>query len=175
MGLGLPKAIGEDGNEKERDMLGFIDMTLEDSEGHPVVIDFKWTSWAKGYQNKLTDNRSVQLELYRMMLGKEKKDAVRRVAYFLMPEARLYSNEEFKGRHCKQLTPENRDNIVEQLRKSALYRKQQIENGVVEINGVYEELQYVKDTDAQGLFPLKKAGDGMKEGNFFSEYKHFNR
>ena len=46
---------------------------------------------------------------------------------------------------------------------------------MVEINGVYEELQYVKDTDAQGLFPLKKAGDGMKEGNFFSEYKHFNR
>lgn len=175
MDLGLPKAIGEDGNEKERDMLGFIDMTLEDTEGHPVVFDFKWTSWAKGYQNKLTDNRSVQLELYRMMLGKEKKDEVRRVAYFLMPEARLYSKEEFKGRHCKQLTPENRDNIVEQLRKSALYRKRQIENGVVEINGVYEELQYVKDTDAQKLFPLKKADDGMKEGNFFSEYKHFNR
>ena len=40
MNLGLPKALDKEGNVKERDMLGFIDMTLEDKDGHPVVFDF---------------------------------------------------------------------------------------------------------------------------------------
>ena len=178
--LGLPKAFDKEGNpstgsgQVERDMVGFIDMTLEDKDGHPVVFDFKWTSWAKGYQDKLTENRSVQLELYRMMLGREKKDEVKRVAYFLMPEGRLYSQEKFEGRQCKQLIPENKDNIVEQLKQSAKYRMDQIKNGVVETNGAYAELQYVKDTEARRLFPLKKAEDGTKEGNFFSQYGLFN-
>lgn len=175
MSLGLPKAFDKEGNVKERDMVGFIDMTLEDKDGHPVVFDFKWTTWAKGYQDKLSENRSVQLELYRMMLGREKKDEVKRVAYFLMPEARLYSQEEFKGRSCHQVTPANHDNIVEQLKQSAKYRMEQIKSGVVETNGLFEELQYVKDTEAKGLFPLKKnEEDGTKEGNFFSQYGLFN-
>ena len=172
MDLGLPKAIDKEGNIKNRDMVGTIDMTLEDKDGHPVVFDFKWTTWAKGYQDKLSENRSVQLELYRMMLGREKE--VKRVAYFLMPEARLYSQEEFKGRNCHQLTPANRDNIVEQLKQSAMYRMDQIKSGVVETNGTFEELQYVKDTEIKRLFPLKKnEKDGTKEGNFFSKYGLF--
>ena len=174
MKLGLPKAKDKEGKIKNRDMVGTIDMTLEDKDGHPVVFDFKWTTWAKGYQDKLTENRSVQLELYRMMLGREKKDKVKRVAYFLMPEARLYSQEEFKGRNCHQLTPANRDNIVEQLKQSAMYRMDQIKSGVVETNGTFEELQYVKDTEIKRLFPLKKnEKDGTKEGNFFSKYGLF--
>lgn len=172
MDLGLPKAKDKEGNIKNRDMVGTIDMTLEDKDGHPVVFDFKWTTWAKGYQDKLSENRSVQLELYRMMLGREKE--VKRVAYFLMPEARLYSQEEFKGRNCHQLTPANRDNIVEQLKQSAMYRMDQIKSGVVETNGTFEELQYVKDTEIKRLFPLKKnEKDGKKEGYFFSKYGLF--
>ena len=154
-------------------------MTLEDAEGYPVVFDFKWTTWAKGYQDQLESNRSVQLELYRIMLGQKERNEVRRVAYFLMPEARLYSKEVFKGRHCTQITPENRDNIVdnivEELRQSVIYRKKQLESGVVETNGAYDELQYVKDTESCGLFPLKKDEEkNMKEENFFSQYVLFN-
>lgn len=174
MNLGLPKAIGEDGNIKDRDMVGFIDMTLEDRDSHPVVFDFKWTSWARGYQDKLMENRSVQLELYRMMLGRKKKDEVKRVAYFLMPEGQLYSQEAFVGKNCHQLTPENHANIVEQLKRSAQFRMEQIKGGVVETNGEYDELQYVKDTKDRDLFPLKESEDGKKEGNFFSQYKLFN-
>ena len=44
-----------------------------------------------------------------------------------------------------------------------------------ETNGLFEELQYVKDTEAKRLFPLKKnEEDGTKEGNFFSQYGLFN-
>lgn len=175
MNLGLPKAFDKEGKVKERDMVGIIDMTLEDKNGHPVVFDFKWTTWSKGYQDKLSEHRSVQLEFYRMMLGREKKDEVKRVAYFLMPEARLYSQEEFKGRNCHQLTSANNSNIVEVLKQSAKYRMGQIKSGVVETNGAFESLQYVKDTETMGLFPLKKnEEEGTKEDNFFSQYGLFN-
>lgn len=174
LNLGLPDASDKEEYARERDVLGFIDMTLEDAEGYPVVFDFKWTTWAKGYQDKLESNRSVQLELYRIMLGQKTRNEVRRVAYFLMPEARLYSKEMFKGRYCTQINPENRENIVEELRQSVIYRKKQLESGVVETNGAYDELQYVKDTEVCGLFPLKKDEEtGLKEENFFSQYGIF--
>ena len=161
---------------KADDVVGIIDMTLEDKNGCPVVFDFKWTTWAKGYQEILKENRSIQLEYYRWMLERDTKGQVERVAYFIMPDAKLYSKEAFQGRHCMQLTPENRDNIVEQLRQSILYRKEQIAGGVIETNGIYEDLQYVKDTDARGLFPLKKNDDeGTKKGNFFTQYGLFNK
>lgn len=174
MGLGLPDVKDKDGNVKQRDMVGYIDMTLEDSKGHPVVFDFKWTSWTKGYQDKLTENRSTQLELYRMMLGQETRNGVERVAYFLMPEGRLYSQEKFNGINCTQLSALNNNNIVELIKQSAIYRMNQIKSGIVETKGVFEELQYVKDTDARGLFPLKKADDGTQEANHFSNYGLFN-
>lgn len=173
--LGLPDASDKKENEGKRDVLGFIDMTLEDADGCPIVFDFKWTKWAKGYQDKLESNRSVQLELYRIMLFQKVRNEVKRVAYFLMPEARLYSKEAFKGRHCTQITPENQDNIVEKLKQSVIYRKKQLDSGIVETNGAYDELQYVKDTEAYGLFPLKKNEEkNVKEENFFSQYGLFN-
>lgn len=174
MKLGLPKTLDENGNPKASDMLGFIDMTLEDRDGHPVVFDFKWTTWAKGYQNKLEQNRSVQLELYRQMLEQTKKDEVKRVAYFLMPEARLYSKEAFKGRYCTQIESSDDSNIVEQLRQGVIYRKKQLDAGLLEMMGPYDELSYVNDTEDMGLYPLLKDDKtGGKKANSFSQYGLF--
>lgn len=93
-----------------------------------------------------------------------------------MPEGRLYSKEAFKSRHCIQILSDNKDNIVEQLHQAAIYRREQIASGIVETNGLYDELQYVKDTEARNLFPLKKNEEkGTKEGNFFSQYGLFNK
>ena len=153
MKLGLPKALDENGNPKASDMLGFIDMTLEDRDGHPVVFDFKWTTWAKGYQNKLEQNRSVQLELYRQMLGQTKKDEVKRVAYFLMPEARLYSKEAFKGRYCTQIESSDDSNIVEQLRQGVIYRKKQLDAGLfTEFRSIEESHHYKNNRNCYGAF-----------------------
>lgn len=174
MDLGLPKAIDANGNEKNRDMLGYIDMTLEDQNGSPVVFDFKWTTWAQGYKDKIKENRSIQLELYRMMLGREKKKGVAKVAYFLMPEGCLYSKEDFAETRFKKVECENAGDIVEQLKHSVEYRMEQIKSGKVETNGEFTELQYVQDTATKGLFPLKE-NNGKKKENFFSDYKIFNK
>lgn len=175
MKLGLPKATDKEGNIKDRDVLGFIDMTLEDKDGHPVLFDFKWTSSKSYYQRLLEENRSVQLEIYRHLLTKTKKDTVEKVAYYLMPEARLYSKAKFEGKHCTQLNVANTDSIIQQLRNSIIYRKKQIESGVIETNGAFNELQYVKDTDTEKLFPLiEDKEQGIKKENRFTNYGLFN-
>ena len=162
-------------NDKGWDMVGFIDMTQEDENHHPVVFDFKWTSSRSYYQDLLTENRSTQLEMYRAMLGAEKRDAVERTAYFLMPEAHLYSKERFEGVHCTQLDAENAHNIVEQLRQSFLYRKAQFEAGTVEVAEQFPlgEIDYYKDTEARNLFPLKADETGTEKANMFSNYTLF--
>ena len=175
MDLGLPQKTDADGNVLRRDILGYIDMTLEDGDGHPVVFDFKWTSSKHYYQDLLTENRSVQLELYRHMLTRCAHDSVEKVAYFLMPAGRLYSKEHFNGRHCIQLDPANTDEIVQKLRNAIIYRKRQIDGGVIETNGGFESLKYVQDTEAMDLFPLiKDEEQGIKQENRFSNYQIFN-
>ena len=171
----VTKDMGLIKNEKGWDMKGYIDMTLEDANHHPVVFDFKWTSSKSYYRDLLTANRSIQLELYRTMLGAEKRDMVERTAYFLMPEGHLYSKEHFDGLHCTQLTPENIDNIVEQLRQSFIYRKKQLDEGTVEVGDAFpvSMLDYYKDTEEKNLFPLQLDATGAEKENIFSNYKLF--
>ena len=162
-------------NDKGWDMKGYIDMTLEDESHHPVVFDFKWTG-GHFYKDKLTENRSVQLELYRVMLTKEKGNAVERTAYFIMPEGHLYSKEFFRGIHCTQVDAVNRENIAEQVKNSVAYRIKQLNEGIVE-NGEVNDistLDYFDDTGTNGLFPLKKNDNNeWEKANRFSDYTLF--
>ena len=170
----VTKDMGMIKTEEGWDMMGFIDMTLEDENHHPVVFDFKWTSSKSYYIDLLTANRSIQLELYRTMLSAEKRDAVEKVAYFLMPEGHLYSQEHFDGLNCTQLQPANKDNLVEQLKNAFFYRKKQIDSGRIEIGEGFPcgMLDYYNATEAESLFPLN-IKDGQQKSNNFSNYRLF--
>ncbi len=175
------KVIGHLGvlstKKEENDVLGYIDMALEDENRHPVVFDFKWTSSSKYYQGLLTKNESIQLQLYRRMLSDECRDEAQRVGYFLMPEARLYSTEHFEGQNCVRVNPENADNLLEKVRRSVEYRRRQIEKGIIE-NGDGKEisaLPYATDADADKRVPLKAYEEGVHDGNQFSKYNLFKR
>ncbi len=173
----VKKDMGLLKNDKDWDMVGYIDMTLEDANHHPVVFDFKWTSSKSYYRDLLTANRSIQLELYRTMLSAEKRDSVERTAYFLMPEGHLYSKEHFDGIHCTQLQAENNANIVEQLRQSFFYRKKQLDEGRVEVGEAFpvKMLDYYNDTEERNLFPLITDDQGIEKENIFSNYKLFKQ
>ena len=173
----VKKDMGLLQNDKDWDLIGYIDMTLEDANHHPVVFDFKWTSSKSYHRDLLTANRSIQLELYRTMLSAEKRDCVERTAYFLMPEGHLYSKEHFDGIHCTQLQAENDVNIVEQLRQSFFYRKKQLDEGKVEVGEAFpvSMLDYYNDTAERNLFPLSTDETGAKKENIFSIYKLFKQ
>ena len=160
-------------DSQEPDLSGKIDMTLGDENHHPVVFDFKWTSSRHYYQDLLSGNRSVQLELYRWMLTQEKKDLVERTAYFIMPEGRLYSKEAFSGYHCVQLEPANEDDIATQLRNAVRFRIRQINAGTLEMaETMANETDYMKATESDELFPIECDDEG-KVVNKYSNYSLF--
>ena len=92
-----------------------------------------------------------------------------------MPEAHLYSKEHFEGLHCTLLTPENHDNIVEQLRQSFFYRKRQLDEGNVEVGKTFPAsmLDYYNDTEENNLFSLNIDDAGYQKENIFSNYGLF--
>lgn len=157
-------------------MGGRLDMVLEDEGRNPVVVDFKWSSSKDKYSDLLKKNRAVQLEAYRHLLQKEKKMEVKRVAYYIMPEARLYSKEDFKGDRCTKVKPESYASIIQQLLNSIKYRLDQLRSGTVEMQGTFEDLQYVKDTGTKDLLPLEK-DDKTREQvkDAYSNYKLFQK
>ncbi len=166
-----------DGAPEADDVVGFIDMILEDTIGHRAVFDFKWTSSRSYYRKLLSHNESLQLQLYRRMLGTEGRGEVERVAYFLMPEARLYSTEAFEGSHCVQLECDDCEPLLEKVRRSVLFRRLQIAAGVIE-NGdgkLLSTLAYAQGDDAAGRVPLKAYEEDTHDANMFSNYTLFKR
>jgi hypothetical protein len=155
-------------------MGGRLDMVLEDGGHNPVVVDFKWSSSKDKYSDLLKKNRAVQLEAYRYLLQKEKKMEVKRVAYYIMPEARLYSKEDFKGDRCTKVKPVSYASIIQQLLNSIKYRLEQLQSGTVEVQGTFEDLQYVKDTGTKDLLPLEK-DDKEQVKDAYSNYKLFQK
>ena len=169
MELGLTNDAGDN------DLLGYIDMTLLDRDGKPVVFDFKWTSSKKYYQSLLEENRSVQLELYRWMLGKEEGQSGVRVGYFVMPEGQLLSKDAFEGDFCYMVGDGYSRDIFEQIKRSIIYRKNQLDSGIVEMNSPYEEMSYVRDMIVKDLFPIKRDDNtGSKQANRFTKYTVLN-
>lgn len=162
-------------NSGNDDLLGKMDMTLTGEEGKPVVFDFKWTTSKKYYQSLLEDNRSVQLELYKWLLAMEEKQSGVRVGYFIMPEGQLLSKEAFEGDFCNMVGDGGASDIIDRLKRSVKYRKNQLDNGIVEMNSPYEEMAYVKDMNEKGLFPIKKDDNtDSKQANRFSKYNVLN-
>lgn len=75
---------------------GFIDMLFIDPDGKYVVVDLKWTSHGDQYRNRISNNRDLQLAIYRALLQKDNgHPETARTAFFVMPECKLYSADKF--------------------------------------------------------------------------------
>ena len=164
-------------DEDDIDICGYVDCQLKDNEGNPIVFDFKWTSSEKYYRSLLQENRSIQLAIYRALINKESREKVQRLAYFLMPEGRLYSTSSFEGEYCHKIDPVSTEDLLEKVKNSYTYRRKEIELGKIETTEATTtcEFDYVSDTEKKNLVPLKtdikRDGKGKgKELNRFTDY-----
>ncbi|MGM9746399.1 MAG: PD-(D/E)XK nuclease family protein [Paludibacteraceae bacterium] len=150
---------------------GFIDFTLEDEQGNPVIFDFKWTRRKSHYQDLLRDNKSLQLALYAALLSEETQKTVQRTAYFLMPQGRLYSTSKFKGKHYGEIQSIDNSDLLPKIIKSYRFRREELLRGCIETAEGLEilDFEYINKQDEQGLFPLSMTDKG-KEANKFSNF-----
>ena len=137
------------------DIKAYVDMILKDKDDNYYIFDFKWSSVRK-YSKKLKSNKSVQLTLY-----KELVKNVKGVAYFIMPEAKFLSYNEFDGDFNLQqmyIEPERKtSNLLKEIQNTYTFRKEQIFDGKLEETSFLEEgtLEYEGLITDKGLFPYE--------------------
>ena len=159
---------------------GSIDMVLEDATGEPVIFDFKYSGGFKKYEAMLRENRSMQLELYNALvkhsLGQDQLNCRR--AYVLLPEVKVITPNSFEGAHYYIRCDRSQASLINEMKNSYLYRRNQILKGEIE-DGEYIELEkldyYSKINDAdKPLVPLgKDEKEPFKAANKYSKYASF--
>jgi hypothetical protein len=154
---------------------GFIDMTLLDVKGNPVIFDFKWSK-LKYYEKKMLDNKAMQLALYAALVTKEDENAPSAKAYYILPSHLLLTTDSnLHGENVKTISPTDVDDLLPKIKASYEYRRNQIESGTIETADgcIMEDIPYVKDTEEKNLYPLDEY-EGKKSTNQYSNYKLFN-
>lgn len=167
--------------EKAKDPIvnGFVDMTLQNEQGEIFVFDFKWTSSRKHHKGLLEKNASMQLALYEYLISLESDQPVVATAYFTMPWHKLFttSNRIAEGAHVEHITPAKEEALLEKIKNSYRYRREQLLQGIFEnAEGcLLEDIPYVEDQEEKGLVPLTPDynNEGVHSINGYSNYSCF--
>lgn len=120
-----------------------IDFLLSDSNGDYVIFDFKW-SFAKRYVQKLEDNASIQLELYRQSVRATYPDKkVVGVGYYMMPRQKLFTTDfsDWNNMICK-VTSANSNDLFQQIQNAYTFRKEELEKGHIEEGELMDVLPF---------------------------------
>ncbi|HUX59442.1 MAG TPA: PD-(D/E)XK nuclease family protein [Bacteroidales bacterium] len=155
-----------------------IDMLLIDMKNRSVIFDMKWTSSKKYYNKLITENRALQLEIYKEVLKKAPPPTeVSAVGYFDLSHGILETIYDFLGGHINIIKPENSENIFEQALNSYSYRWKQLQKGTIEVaeKMPMELLAYNADCVEEKLYPLEtdyKKND-IKTVNDFTDFQTF--
>lgn len=137
---------------------GSIDMVLKNDLDQLVIFDFKWSE-GKSFQQKLEENKSIQLELYRQAAEKQLGKMVVGMGYYQFPKMTLYTTHFEDADYIRKITPktEAKDrNLGDEIRASYQYRRNgELDKGIVEES----ELQSISDTNYDNqtektLYPL---------------------
>ena len=155
---------------------GSIDMVLENRDGDLYIFDFKWSSSFSYYRNRISDNLSIQLELYRTALEKETNKKVVVVSYVLLPSLSIFTSSDLKGRRGTiSISPERDKPLLDEIKNSFAFRKNEISSGRIEIGDGKSQslLDYAKNQN--DMVPLPLDEEGNKKGNRFSDYECFKK
>ena len=155
---------------------GSIDMVLENRDGDLYIFDFKWSSSFSYYRNRISDNLSIQLELYRTALEKETNKKVVVVSYVLLPSLSIFTSSDLKGRRGTiSISPERDKSLLTEIKNSFAFRKNEISSGRIEIgDGKSQSLLDYANNEID-MVPLPLDSDGNKKGNRFSDYECFKK
>ena len=152
-----------------------IDFLLMNSQEQYVIFDFKW-SYSKQYTEKLKDNLSIQLELYRQAVRTTypNKD-VAAVGYYLMPRKQLVTTDLEEIPNSKLVVHIDKtgseDELIESIQHSYEYRMKEIHKGHIEEAETMDLLKvqncYYADQENMNLCPMavdiKTSGRGKSK------------
>ena len=144
-----------------------IDFLLTDSKGDYVVIDFKWSS-SKRYPEKLENNTSIQLELYRQAVSNFYEKEVKGVGYYMMPKQQLFTTDFVSWNNLIVNVSSSSVNLFDQIQNSFEFRKKELQGGHIEEGELMELIgcDYVNAPSGSNLFTLEKDKKGKKASEY---------
>ena len=112
---------------------GSVDLSFEKKDGSAGIIDMKYSTWLSGYQKKLEQDTDIQFTLY-AELYKQTFGQLPETAYWLFPKEILLTRQPdfFPGSRYVQSESSHNDRLS-MIKTSTLWRKAQLEEGIVEI------------------------------------------
>ena len=160
-----------------RTIKGSIDMVLENERGELYIFDFKTSQSFSYYREKIKQNLSTQLELYREALRKTTGKKVVLVAYILLPSLSVFTSGKLLGcRSGLEVVPGRADSsLMEEIRNSCSFRKDEIASGKIEVGDGHNISELAYGSAEDDLVPPDTDNDGIKKGNRFSDYGCFKR
>ena len=72
--------------------IGFADLLLRDADGHPFVLDLKWSSSSKYRRQEVEEGSSLQLAAYAWMLRSAELSEQVHTGYFMLAQGQLISD-----------------------------------------------------------------------------------
>ncbi len=168
--IGMEQMIEDEnmGFNPQIQIKGFADMVLQDQNGTIFLFDLKFTSSKKYHKGLLEEDKSIQLALYKKMFEHKHPGKTVKTAYFTMPAAKLFSYDEIQG--AEQITSALNGDIIDKIRHSYTYRRNQISSGMIEsADGLTaDSIQYAADSENKKLLPLDFKNN-QKTSNSFSK------
>lgn len=150
-----------------------IDFLLTNPNSDYVIFDFKW-SYSKMYSEKLKEDASIQLELYRQaVLTTYSTKNVVGIGYYIMPKQQLFTPDfdDWDNIICK-VVPDNPQDVFKQIQNSYNLRKEELKKGTIEEAELMEVAgidYYTKTVGNQDYIPLEYS-DKKKKDKKASEY-----
>ena len=152
------------------DIVGKVDMILEDSKNNLYIFDFKWST-SSNNEKKLEENKSIQLCLYKKLIEQETGKKVKIVAYYLLPLSKFVSVQVLNGDINFSQVFVNGEraskDLLKEIQCSYKYRIKELTDGLLEETTDFEEqdIEYEQVRDELGLLPMDYY-KGLKSGPY---------
>lgn len=147
-----------------------IDLLLKDANDKYVIFDMKWSE-SKSYQERLEQNKAMQLELYSHAIKEHYGSDVAGVAYYLFPKMTLYTTDFPTSDHVRKIKVKEEASdkkLFEEIQNSYEYRRCTLDNGFIEESELTEiaKLAYTEaSTDDKPLYPIEADYNDKKKKN----------
>ncbi len=150
-------------------VVGFIDLVLQDAKGKPFIIDMKWTYSDKKYKEKLANEEAIQLSLYAAALNHLELNAS---GYFLFNQNKLLTTALLKGENIELINCDfSNITVLEKTKESLSFRWQEFQEGQIEIGEGYP-LEGLSYHTSGGKIELPKDGKNKRK-EAYSDLKLF--
>ena len=147
-------------------LMGYADLLLRDSVGHPFVLDMKWSTSAKYKRQEIEDGSALQLATYAWML--KNADAAQDVhaGYFMLAQGQLISDCQMLGSDAVA-SVKNLQEIWDMAAASLDDVLTDLDNGLLKAHGIDELMMQIQNDDTLDSVQKRRKQQYLEKGMLY--------